>query len=1030
MRKLVLGAALAVLFAGGVFAQCSTLVYNPITGQLDCSAAAGGSNVSATSAGAVTSLAVNVSTLNITSLDKALVQCFTGASSPFTPVTITSVATAGGPPLTTVTPSFSSTANVTCKVSSNGGVGPAGPTGATGSAGAAGAAGATGPAGPINQVADEGSNLPVQATVNFIGAGVTCANNVGSSRTDCTIPGSTSAGTVTSVNVAVPVEFSVSGVPFTTTGTATITKATQSANTFWMGPTSGGAAVPAFRAMVAADVPTSLNLSYQTLALTPLSDVITAAFRRNGSGQASNLVEFQTEGNVFLSGITKTGAFKQNGVTDGCATWATGVLGSTGTACGAGGGGGGVSASATFSSTATTGTLTHGFGSAVHVVQCINASNQVVIPTTVALGSASDVFGFTGGLAASTVCTATVGGGTGGGVTTLSGLAGVLTFVNDTNVTVTPSGSNLTLGFTGTLAKARQHAATFYTDQANTVTTGLQDFSAATHFRTPNAAGYTPTTNGHFGYDSTANRYLGYVSARVVTFGFTAGTRTAGKCLEFDANGDIVVAVSNAACGAGGGGGLSGLTTNTYPKAASSTTIADGHIVDDGSTGQVSTTKGFNAPAVVVTYSATPNFDLSLGNRFELTLTGNVSSSTFTNLKAGARGSIVYIQDATGGRTNVSPSGSANFCTISSTASVTTTQLYEVAANGTTVNGIGCTSTDTPTLFTGPTRSAPSNPAASNLACWFDSTDGIEKCKDSAGSTSSTVKSSATRTSNQYVTHNPTTGILATAQPAFTELSGTASIAQGGTGVATAPDDNILVGNGTTFVNTALTTCTGTGKAVTYDAATNAFGCNTIAAGTVATTSNALKGDNSGNAVAVTGTSSNCVHVDGSSAACGVSVIAATRGSSDTLNCSTTTAEQTFATTATIPSNTITTNSIVKISIAAEYTSTSSPSFTFKLKAGGTAIYTSTASVPTAATSNGVGGVFTIWGTTTPGASAATEIGVIAGGSSPVGTRNQVANTVNLATNGSLAVSATLTCSTATAGNSMILRSILIEQVQ
>jgi hypothetical protein len=62
-------------------------------------------------------------------------------------------------------------------------------------------------------------------------------------------------GTVTSVDATVPVEFTVSGVPITTSGTIAINKATQLANTVWAGPTSGGAAIPTFRALVADDVP-------------------------------------------------------------------------------------------------------------------------------------------------------------------------------------------------------------------------------------------------------------------------------------------------------------------------------------------------------------------------------------------------------------------------------------------------------------------------------------------------------------------------------------------------------------------------------------------------------------------------------------------------------------------------------------------------------------------------------------------------------------------------------------------------------
>ena len=63
------------------------------------------------------------------------------------------------------------------------------------------------------------------------------------------------SGTVTSVALTVPAELSVSGSPITTAGTLAVTKATQSANVVWAGPTSGGAAQPAFRALVAADIP-------------------------------------------------------------------------------------------------------------------------------------------------------------------------------------------------------------------------------------------------------------------------------------------------------------------------------------------------------------------------------------------------------------------------------------------------------------------------------------------------------------------------------------------------------------------------------------------------------------------------------------------------------------------------------------------------------------------------------------------------------------------------------------------------------
>ncbi len=74
--------------------------------------------------------------------------------------------------------------------------------------------------------------------------------------TNWVISGGASGGTVTSVALSVPVEFSVTGSPVTTAGTLAVSKANQTANTVWSGPTSGGVAAPAFRALVAADIPT------------------------------------------------------------------------------------------------------------------------------------------------------------------------------------------------------------------------------------------------------------------------------------------------------------------------------------------------------------------------------------------------------------------------------------------------------------------------------------------------------------------------------------------------------------------------------------------------------------------------------------------------------------------------------------------------------------------------------------------------------------------------------------------------------
>ena len=73
-----------------------------------------------------------------------------------------------------------------------------------------------------------------------------------------TIPAGSGTGTVTSVALTMPAIFSVAGSPIVAAGTLAVTLASQSANQVLAGPTSGGAAAPTFRTMVAADIPSSI----------------------------------------------------------------------------------------------------------------------------------------------------------------------------------------------------------------------------------------------------------------------------------------------------------------------------------------------------------------------------------------------------------------------------------------------------------------------------------------------------------------------------------------------------------------------------------------------------------------------------------------------------------------------------------------------------------------------------------------------------------------------------------------------------
>ncbi len=66
-------------------------------------------------------------------------------------------------------------------------------------------------------------------------------------------------GTVTSVGLVLPPIFNVFGSPVTGSGNLTGSLATQAANTFFAGPTSGSPAQPAFRALTLADMPSGLG---------------------------------------------------------------------------------------------------------------------------------------------------------------------------------------------------------------------------------------------------------------------------------------------------------------------------------------------------------------------------------------------------------------------------------------------------------------------------------------------------------------------------------------------------------------------------------------------------------------------------------------------------------------------------------------------------------------------------------------------------------------------------------------------------
>ena len=111
------------------------------------------------------------------------------------------------------------------------------------------------------------------------------------------------SGTVTSVALALPASiFDVSGSPVTTSGTLTATLDNQSANQVFAGPTTGSPATPAFRALVAGDIP-NLDFSKITTGTVPVAPGGTGAtsFTANRVLYGNGTSAVQSSANLTLT---------------------------------------------------------------------------------------------------------------------------------------------------------------------------------------------------------------------------------------------------------------------------------------------------------------------------------------------------------------------------------------------------------------------------------------------------------------------------------------------------------------------------------------------------------------------------------------------------------------------------------------------------------------------------------------------------------------------------------------------------------
>ena len=101
------------------------------------------------------------------------------------------------------------------------------------------------------------------------------------------------SGTVTSVGLSLPSQFTVTNSPVTSSGTLTGSWNTQTANFVLAGPTTGAAAVPTFRALVSGDIP---SLSYVT-SVTGTAPVVSSG----GLTPAISMAAANTSTNGYLT---------------------------------------------------------------------------------------------------------------------------------------------------------------------------------------------------------------------------------------------------------------------------------------------------------------------------------------------------------------------------------------------------------------------------------------------------------------------------------------------------------------------------------------------------------------------------------------------------------------------------------------------------------------------------------------------------------------------------------------------------------
>jgi hypothetical protein len=211
--------------------------------------------------------------------------------------------------------------------------------------------------------------------------------------------------------------------------------------------------------------------------------------------------------------------------------------------------------------------------------------------------------------------------GVSGNPTVSLGTSVVTSVINDTNIQGSITNNALTLSWTSTLAKARQHAATVYTDQANTYTGGakqiFQNSAATAGLNLATSADPSTPTQGDLWLNASTLKYRGASAS----FNLVTETRAINTTGPITGGGDLSTnrTIACATCltssslvtVAQGGTGVGSFTANGVPYGNGTGAL---QVTAQGGANSVLTANG-SAPV----FSATPTVDRVRANPASVT---------------------------------------------------------------------------------------------------------------------------------------------------------------------------------------------------------------------------------------------------------------------------------------------------------------------------------------------------------------------------------------------------------------------------